>query len=108
MPKREILQTIILGRGTKTIKSPDGKTEQTIPEKRLELKPGTVFDFTEEELADVMTANPNAVSSKTTIDLDAEDSLAALRTEQTLNSNQTSAPGATGSADKVGSSGAEL
>lgn len=57
MPKREVIQSIVLGRGTE----------------RIHLTTGQVFDFTDEELAELNAANPGAISKHTTIDLDAGD-----------------------------------
>lgn len=57
MPKREVIQSITLGRGTE----------------RIHLTTGQVFDFTDEELDELMQANPGAISKHTTIDLDAGD-----------------------------------
>jgi hypothetical protein len=57
MPKREVVQSIVLGRGTE----------------RIQLTTGQVFDFTDEELDELAQANPGAISKHTTIDLDVGD-----------------------------------
>lgn len=78
MPKREVVQSITLGRGNK----------------RIQLKYGQVFDFTDAELAEIMKVNPNAVSAKVTVDLDSdEDATEALREREVqLSDNEVSAP----------------
>lgn len=100
MPKREVIQSITIGRGIKTVEV-NGKKTQVCKE-RHELKPGQLFDFTEEELAEIERDNPNAVSSKITIDLAASED-AALRLDTKLNSNESSPPAATG--DNGGNTG---
>jgi hypothetical protein len=57
MPKREVIQSITLGRGTQ----------------RLNLTTGMVFDFTDEELAEIEASNPQALSKTTTVDLSEGD-----------------------------------
>lgn len=90
MPKREVIQSIILGRG----------------DKRIHLELGQVFDFTEKEIAEIMAVNPNAISAKITVDLDAdEDATDALRNREVqLSNNEVSAP-ATGEEAAKKSSG---
>lgn len=61
--KREVLQSVIVGRGTE----------------RFNLTTGQMFDFTEEELKQLP---PGCVSAKTTVDLDAGDvDLKSVETE---------------------------
>lgn len=92
MPKREVVQSIILSRGVVKSKDAKGKEVQTAKE-RIVLQPGQVFDFSEAELADIMASNPNAISTTTTVDLSAgEVDLTKLNTQ--LSPNETGAPGA--------------
>lgn len=96
MPKREVLQTIIIGRG----REQDGKDAKGRPvfkmKERIKLVPGQVFDFTDEELAEIVKTSPNAVTSKMTVDLDNPDSVAALNLE--LGANETNPPAGSGNA----------
>lgn len=96
MPKREVLQRITIGRGTKTI-TENGKKVEVVAE-RIVLLPGQIFDFTDAELAEITKANPNAVTSKISVDLDSPDSL--LKVDQTLAGNQSAAPEAKGGANE--------
>lgn len=84
MPKREIIQSVILGRA----------------DKRISLEPGQVFDFTDAELDEIMAVNPNAISAKVTINLDSDvDATDALRQREVqLSRNEVSAP-STGDGD---------
>jgi hypothetical protein len=97
MPKREVLQRIILGRGVKTVTDRKGDKVDVMAE-RIVLKPGQVFDFTDEELKQIMATSPNAVTSKVTIDLDSEDAVRQIET--TLEPNQAAAPAVKGEGTK--------
>lgn len=84
MPNREIVQSITLGRG----------------KERISLSPGQVFDFTDEELEELEQSNPDAISTKTVIDLDEGDVIPKKQTRK-LKANEKSAPGATGTGDTL-------
>ncbi len=99
MPKREVVQSITLGRGIKTVEIDGKKVER--PKELFKLKPGQVFDFTKEELAEIEAANPNALSKTTTVNLDDGD-VDLKKVSPALAKNQKSSP-ATG-----GSAGADL
>ena len=98
VPKREVVQSIILSRGV--VKSKDAKGNEVVSAKeRISLQPGQVFDFTDAELADILQSNPNAVSTTTTVDLSAADDVDLSKVNTQLSSNQAGAPGAAGSAN---------
>ena len=104
MPKREVLKSIIVGRGP-LVEVPGEKDGRGKPlmvsEQRIELQIGQVFDFTDEELKHIMATDPSAVSSRTTVDLDASgDDIDPRKTgDETLPANQSSAPSLSGVPD---------
>lgn len=68
--------------------------------KRIELTTGQKFGFTKEELDQIETADPKAVSSKSIVDLDDEASALKVDDERPLKANQTNAPASKGSGKK--------
>lgn len=96
MPKREVVQSITLGRGTKTVEV-NGKKVQR-PKELFKLKPGMVFEFTDAELAEIEAANPKALSRTTTVSLDDGD-VDLKKVEAPLSSNEQSPPGAGGTGE---------
>lgn len=106
MPKREVLKNITLGRG-KLVEAPNGEKDgrgkpRMVPEQRIDLTVGQVFDFTAEELRQIEGADPEALSTKTTINLDGDDVDPRQLGDTELKGNQKSGPsaqGATGDGD---------
>lgn len=100
MPKREVLQSITIGLG----KVEDGKDLRGRPvyrsEQRLKLRPGQVYDFTEEQLEYLARVAPNAVTSKMTVDLDNPDSVAQLNAQ--LGDNEVQPPSVDGQVNTGG------
>lgn len=99
MPKREVLKSITLGRGKlvedATRKDGRGKPFK-VHEQRIELTVGQLFDFTEEELRQIESSDPDAVSNKTVVNID-EDSLDLKKLgDSTQMPNQQSGPGVDG------------
>lgn len=69
MPKRIIVNSIIIARGVVTTKNSRGG-EIHRPKERFELKPGESFDFTDAELEDIMATTPESVTTKAEVDID--------------------------------------
>jgi hypothetical protein len=104
MPKREVLQSITIGRG-KVQDGVDPRTQKPIyiSKERIKLRPGQVFDFTDEEIEYLERVAPNAITSKVTVDLDDPDAVKKL--DASLSSIETSPPGVSG---QGGGSGDEM
>lgn len=105
MPKREVLKSIIIGRGP-LVEVPGQKDGRGKPlmvsEQRIVLNIGQVFDFSEDELKYIMDTDPGAVSDKTVVSLDDADVDPRKLGDQTLAPNQSSAPALTGGDDGDG------
>ena len=80
---REVVESITLGRG----------------DKRIKLTTGMKFGFTQEELEQLKASSPNAVSSKTIVDLDSADADLSLR-EIVQQPNQKNSPDGKGKNEK--------
>ena len=78
---REAVETIVIHR--------DGEERQTI-------NPGQVFDFTEEELAQI---DPNAVSEKSVVSLDEPNGVDLKKVTTKKKANETKAPNTKGKAN---------
>lgn len=76
--KRQVLQSLTLGRG----------------DKRIELTTGMTFEFTKEELDAIEASAPDAISNKAQVDLDSGD-VVLTSTESTQKSNETNGPDTT-------------
>lgn len=75
MPKRVPVQGIVIHRDGKNIKPPIGKA----------------FDFTAEELADIMRVNPNAVSKIENVEINDESDAKAKAEADALKANEAAA-----------------
>lgn len=105
MPKRTVLKSITLGRG-KLVEDKSRKDGRgnfvKVPEQRLELTIGQVFDFTEEELRQVTSVDPDAVSSTMVVNIDDNDVDLKKLGNSTQMPNQQSGPGASGEGQSNG------
>lgn len=64
MPIRKLLISVTVARGDVVTKTAGGG-ERHRPEHKFELKPGDVFDFTDDELADVIAGHGDGAVSET-------------------------------------------
>lgn len=64
MPIRKLLISVTVARGDVVTKTANGG-ERHRPEQKFELKPGDVFDFTDDELADVTAGYGEGAVSET-------------------------------------------
>lgn len=69
MPKRKVLIGVTVARGIVTTKNSRGG-EISRPAERIDLKPGQVFDFTDDEIDEIESTNPGALSSSAEANLD--------------------------------------
>lgn len=69
MPKRKVLIGVTIARGIVTTKNSRGG-EISRPAERIDLKPGQVFDFTEDEIDEIESTNPGALSASAEASLD--------------------------------------
>lgn len=98
MPIREVLKSITIARGP-LVEVPGEKDGRGQPRKvaseRHELKVGQKFDFTVEELEQIMATDPDAVSNQTVVTIDDDDVDLTKLGESQLAPNQQSGPGTT-------------
>lgn len=68
MPKRKVLISVTVARGSVVTKNSRGG-EVHRPAERIDLKPGQIFDFTEDEIADIMAGDPGALAESVEVAL---------------------------------------